>query len=262
MKYYKVNYVLGGGRVRFQQRSIFGRYSLVCFVCAIAAFFALAADVRASGMFAPAGELADPIAQAIGVQAAPSSSLPYGAQTMDQSAFALGTMRWNVIFVEGNGAIQTKRETWTPAEIATIQNGIVGAKNYWEGRTASFVPGARLSIDINYVNGGSPLYTGYEPSTDWSEVWINSVMSQVGYNNSNRFTNVRNFNQAQRTTVGKNWSTTIFVIDNTSAGLTSYAYAYYGGPFTILENNSAGWGPQNFNMVLSHEMGHIFGSSD
>jgi len=191
-----------------------------------------------------------------------STNIPRNAQVMDQSAFALGTMVWNVIFVQGDGSIQTQRETWTPSEIANIQSKISGAESYWEGMTAGFNPAARLAINVNYVNGGSPMITGYEPSTDQSEVWINSVMNQLGYNNSSRFTNVRNFNQAQRNANNTNWATTILVLDNTSAYLTSYAYAYYGGPFTILENDSAGWGPQNFNMVLSHEMGHIFFAND
>ena len=193
----------------------------------------------------------------------PGSSMPYGAQTMDQSAFAMGTMLWNVVFVQGNGALQTQQETWTPAEISNIQTKINVAKSYWEGMTSSFQPGARLSITVNYANNANPVLTGYEPSLDRSEVWINSVMNQLGsYNSTDRYTNVRNYNQDRRGAANKNWSTTIFVLDNTSAALTSYAYAYYGGPFAILENNSAGWGPQNFNMVLSHEMGHIFFAND
>ena len=73
---------------------------------------------------------------------------------------------------------------------------------------------------------------------------------------------MRDFNQAQRVAAGTDWSTTIFAVHNTSYSRTSYAYAYLGGPFAIVENNPAGWGPQNFNMVLSHEMGHIFFAND
>jgi hypothetical protein len=215
------------------------------------------------GRLAPPDAIIQPPLMAGDPVYSPTSTLPYGAQVMDQSAFAMGTMVWNVVFVQGNGSIQTQRETWTPAEISTIQSGISNAKSFWEGQTASFVPGSRLNITVNYVNSATPVYTGYEPSTDESEVWINSVMNQLGsYNSTDRYTNVRNFNQDQRVARGTNWATTIFILDNTSAALTSYAYAYYGGPFAILENNSAGWGPQNFNMVLSHEMGHIFFAND
>jgi len=237
------------------------RLPLVWLVCVIAAFFLVTPEALATGRLPPAGEVAEPD-RVLSPGSSGSPTLPRNAQTMDQSAFALGTMRWNVVFVQGDGSIQTQRETWTTEEIADIQTKISQAKTFWEGMTAGFNPACRLSIDVNYVNGASPLLTGYEPSTDQSEVWINSVMSQLGYYSSSRFTNVRDFNQAQRVAAGKNWSTTLFVLDNTSAGLTSYAYAYYGGPFSILERNSAGWGPQNFIMVLSHEMGHIFFACD
>jgi MYXO-CTERM domain-containing protein len=214
------------------------------------------------GLYPPAGEKAESSFSLNASTQTVAPILPRNAQVQDQSAFAMGTIRWNVVFVQGNGTIQPQQETWTAAEILNVQNKVTAAKNYWEGLTAGFNPACRLSVDINYVNGAAPLLTGYEPSKDTSEVWINSIMSQLGYNSANRYTNVRNFNQAERLAAGKNWATTIFAIDNTSAGLTSYAYAYFGGPFTIVENNAAGWQPQNYNMVLSHEMGHIFMALD
>ena len=190
------------------------------------------------------------------------SNRPFGAADMDQSTFALGTMRWNVIFVQGDGSEQTQRETWTATEIANVQTKITGAANYWEGLTSGFHTNARLSIDINYVNGNTPMFTGKEPTTNTSETWINDVMGTLDYNSTSRFNNVRDFNNDQRDAGDTNWAATVFIMNNTEANLSSYAYAYHGGPYTILTHNAAGWTPDNFHMVLAHEMGHIFFAHD
>jgi len=192
---------------------------------------------------------------------APSPNLPRGAQTIDQSAFALGSMQWNVILVENDGTVGGA-ETWSAAEIADIQTEVIQAKTYWEGLTAAFHPNARLSINVNFENGGNALSTPVDPTANRSESWVNDVMGSLNYNSGSRYTNVRNYNQAERVAAGTHWATTIFAIDNTDQGLDSYAYAYLGGPYTILTRNPAGWQPQNFSFVLAHEMGHIFNAWD
>ena len=192
----------------------------------------------------------------------PKPYMPKGALSYDQSAFAMGTMVWNVVFVQGDGTVANP-DVWSPSEILNIESKVSAAKSYWEGLSASYNPGCRLSVTINYANNAAAVTVPYEPTADESENWINSAMAKLGsYNSSDRYTNVRNYNNDQRNAAKTNWTTTIFALHNSTKNLTSYAYAYYGGPFAILENNSAGWGPQNFNMVLSHEMGHIFFAND
>ena len=180
---------------------------------------------------------------------------------MDQSTFAMGSMQWNVIFVEGNSSVP-QRESWTATEISKMQTEISQAESYWEGLTSSLHPNAQLSINVNYVNGAVPMTATSEPTANRSESWVNDVMTPLGYTSASRYTNVRNFNHNQRVGAGTHWATTMFIIDNTQYNNDSYAYAYYGGPFTILTHNAAGWTPPNFNMVLSHEMGHIFNALD
>jgi hypothetical protein len=182
---------------------------------------------------------------------------------MNQSAFAMGTMQWNVVFVQNDGSVATNPESWAPTEISNIKSRISESESYWEGLTSSLNAACRLSINVNYVNNASPITVPYEPTADKSEVWGNSAMTKIGaYNSSDRFTDVRNFNQDTRLSAGTNWSTTLFILHNTTHRNTSYAYSYLGGPFAILERDSAGWGASNFNMVLSHEMGHIFFALD
>ncbi|MCA9231046.1 MAG: PEP-CTERM sorting domain-containing protein [Planctomycetales bacterium] len=224
------------------------------------AFVVVCQSAFATGLYAPveaiSGEGSAPAAGN-----APTPNLPRNAQVMDQSAYAMGSMTWNVIFVQNNGSV-AGAETWSPSEISSLQTEITQAKSYWEGLTSGFHPGAQLSININYVNGASPMTTSLDPTASQSEGWVNHVMAPLGYTSTDRFTNVRNFNQAQRVAANTHWSTTIFALDNTDNYKSSYAYAYFGGPFTILTRDPAGWQPQNFNMVLAHEMGHIFNALD
>ncbi|MEM7474570.1 MAG: PEP-CTERM sorting domain-containing protein [Planctomycetota bacterium] len=188
------------------------------------------------------------------------SNRPFGSTDIDQSAFAMGSMVWNVIFVEDSTA---PVESWTAAEITNVQNKISDSAAYWEGLTSGYHANARLNIDIHYANGGNPIGVSQEPTANRGEGWVNDAMAAVGHANSvSRFTNVRAYNNAQRDAMNTNWAATVFIMDNTSAGLDSYAYAYLGGPFTILTHNPAGWTPDNFNMVTSHEFGHIFNALD
>lgn len=223
--------------------------------------------VMATGLKAPAGD-ADGYLPATG--GAPTPNLPRNAAVMDQSAYAMGKMTWNVIMLESNGAIDANQENWTAGEIAQMQAEIAQAETYWEGLTAGFHPNARLSIDVHYENGGVPMATGYEPinrSSGSDSLWINQAMNTLGYVNANHFTNVRNYNQARRVADNNHWAATIFIVDDTidvGNDFTngSFAYAYFGGPYTVLTQGNDGWTNPNFNMVLSHEMGHIFNALD
>jgi hypothetical protein len=201
---------------------------------------------------------------------APTPRLPRNATIIDQSAYALGSMTWNVIMLESNGTIDTNQENWNAAEIALIQTEVNQAKTYWEGLTAGFHPNARLSIDVHYENAAVPLATGYEPITrphTQQGLWINQVMGTLGYNTGDHFARVRNYNHARRIADNNHWATTIFIVDDTADVGNDFsdgwfAYAYFGGPFTVLTQGNDGWNETNFNMVLSHEMGHIFNALD
>lgn len=236
-------------------------------VLTLACIVLLSPAVTAVGLHAPPG---DGSGGSPAHGGAPTPNLPRNAAVMDQSAYGLGSMTWNVIMLESSGAIDGNQENWTAGEIATIQTEINQAKTYWEGLTAGFHPNTRLTIDVHYENAGVPMATGYEPinrpSTD-ETLWINQVMNTLGYNNASAYNNVRNYNQARRVADNNHWATTIFVVDDTvdvNNDFTNgrFAYAYFGGPFTVLTQGNDGWGNSNFNMVLAHEMGHIFNALD
>ena len=205
--------------------------------------------------------------------AAPNSAqatIPLNAQLKDQSAFALGTLDLNVIFVESDGSIDPNQEDWTSAQRTEISGEIDEAVRFWEGLTSSYHPNAQLDIRVNYVNGGVPMTTSYEPITRPStgdSIWINEIMNDLGFHNRNKLTNVRDFNQSRRIEADTNWATTMFIVndfvdeDNRFAN-SFFAYSHIGGPFMTFTYANNGWRPDRFNQVLSHELGHVFFALD
>lgn len=194
----------------------------------------------------------------------------YGASPMDTSAFALGRARLNVIFLESDGSIDVNQETWSPSQLNAVRDEIGEATAFWEGLTADYHPNARLQIDVNYVNGGVPMTTGYEPirrASFQDSFWINDVMADLGYAGGNHFDNVRAFDHDQRLAADAHWATTLFVVNDAvdadkrfSNG--QFAYGYIGGPYTVLTYSNYNWGIDRFNRVLSHELAHSFFALD
>lgn len=196
---------------------------------------------------------------------------PLGAQNQDQSAYALGSFALNVIFVESDGSIDPNQEDWTPGQLTEIQTKIGQAASFWEGLTASYHPNAQLDVTVNYVNGGVPMDTGYEPITHRgypdSRLWINQVLGSLGYASSDANVNTRNFNNDQRDALGTHWVTTLYVVNDAvdsdhkfSDGY--FAFSNYGGPYVVTTYNNDGWGPSRYERVLSHELGHVFFALD
>jgi hypothetical protein len=194
----------------------------------------------------------------------------FGATSTDTSAFALGKARLNVIFLESDGSIDINREDWTPNQLSLVQSEIGEAASFWEGLTAHYHPNARFQIDVNYVNGGVPMATGYEPITHGSfqdSLWITDVMDDLGYTTGGHFDRVRRFDNDERNAGDTHWSTTLFVVNDAmdadkrfSNG--QFAYGYIGGPYMMLTYNNFNWGIDRFNRVLSHELAHSFFALD
>jgi hypothetical protein len=194
----------------------------------------------------------------------------YGASSIDTSAFALGRARLNVIFLESDGSIDIDQETWTASQLNDVHAEVAEATAFWEGLTASYHPNARLAINVNYVNGGTPLLTGYEPirrASFQDSFWINDVMGDLGYGQASHFDKVRAFDDDQRLAADAHWSTTLFVVNDAvdadkrfSNG--QFAYGYIGGPYMVLTYSNFNWGIDRFNRVLSHELAHSFFALD
>ena len=197
---------------------------------------------------------------------------PWGAQDKDQSAYALGSFALNVIFVESDDQVTgPDEENWTAEQLTNLHTQIEQAATFWEGLTASYHPNAKLDITVNYVNGGTPLETRYEPITmsgyGSMSVWVNPVMQTLGYTSSDSNTNIRNFNNDQRDSLDTHWAATLYVVndavdDDNKFSDDYFAFSLYGGPYIVTTYDNDGWGISRYARVLSHELGHVFFALD
>ena len=194
--------------------------------------------------------------------ASASSVTPGYYQT---SEYMAGSVAVGIVLVESNGATDPSTENWTEAEKQLVFSEIVTALNWW----AQMEPRANLSFvyDDHFSN---PLPTNVEPITRpyyHQQYWISDTMAALGYNASSYFTRVRDYNNDLRDTHQTDWAFTIFVVDSSTDTDNRFsdgyfAYAYLGGPFTVMTYGNNGYGPYNMDAVAAHEIGHIFFALD
>jgi hypothetical protein len=189
---------------------------------------------------------------------------PYGAGTYDTSEYLAGRVAVNIVFVQGNGTIDARTETngWTVAKKNSVVTEIQSAMAWWAARNSA----ANLSFVYNSVTAS----TGYEPITRSSAdegLWIAQVMASLGYSDADIYEQVFHYNRDRRDAAGTDWSFTFFLVDSefdADGEFTDgfFAYAYLGGPFSIMTYDNDGYGIGNMEAVAAHEMGHIFYALD
>jgi hypothetical protein len=200
---------------------------------------------------------------------APLQSLPYGAGFYDSSEYIIGDVAVGIILLESNGVIDSNTENWVPPEESNVVNEIQAGLNWWAARE----PKAKLTFtyDIHYK-----VPTGYEPimrsgptgSPSGESLWISDAMTYLGYARYPSYLDkVQEYDNAIRTMLNTDWAYTIFVVDSSNDvdGLFSdgtFAYAYVGGPFSVMNYKNDGYGIANMDAVIAHETGHIFYALD
>jgi len=179
----------------------------------------------------------------------------------ETSEYFIGRVAVGIVLPESDGSIDSSTEDWAADERALVLSEITAALDWW----AALEPNAHLTFV--YDDGtAAPLTTGYEPiSRRYSDqsLWIAEVMEKKGYTGSSYFDQVRRYNNDLRDTYGTDWAFTIFVVDSSHDGDNRFsggyfAYAYLGGPFTVMTYGNNGYGPHNMDAVAAHEIGHIF----
>jgi hypothetical protein len=181
-------------------------------------------------------------------------------QTSDYMA---GRVAVGVILPESNGAVDPSIEDWTDAQITEIEAEIAGALSWW----TAVLPEAHLSF-VYELHTRVP--TAYEPITHSLEeegLWISEAMAALGYEGPNHFERVVAYLNALRQAHEADWAFAIFVANSAvdaDGAFDDYrfAYAYFGGPFAVLTYDCDGYGINNMDGVLAHEIGHIFWALD
>lgn len=187
-----------------------------------------------------------------------SDLTPDATQT---SEFMIGRVAVGIVLPESDGGVDESTETWTAGERSQVLSEITEALDWW----AAMEP--RANLTFVYEDGtAEPIRTSYEPiQRPYSDqgLWITEVMAQKGFDGSTYFDQVRGYNQALREAHDTDWAFTIFIVDSSNDGDNRFsdrhfAYAYLGGPFAVLTSGCNGYGINNLDAVVAHEMGHIF----
>lgn len=190
-----------------------------------------------------------------------SPEKPYGAGTNDTSEYMIGKIAVSVILPESTGT--NSSEDWTSEEITQVHAEIQSGMNWWADREPK--AGLQFFYDLK-----GTVSTSHEPITLSAEteyLWINEVMSNIGYSSGSHYNRVRNYNDGIQSDKKTDWVFTIFVVDSSkdldgefSDG--DFAYAYPGGTFMVMTYDNNGWGINNMDAVCAHEVGHIFYALD
>lgn len=197
-----------------------------------------------------------------GIMTTATSITPDYYQT---SEFMAGSVAVGIVLVESDGSEDPSVEDWTAAEKQTVFDEIVTGLNWW----AEMEPRANLSF-VYDDHFSAPLPTSVEPISrpyNDQKYWISDAMNGLGYDEASYFTQVRDYNNDLRTTYQTDWAFTIFVVDSSADSDNRFsdkyfAYAYLGGPFTVMTYGNNGYGPHNMDAVIAHETGHIFHALD
>lgn len=243
------------------------KYGLLFLVASVVVVLALSAGsmdiliVKGAELPTPAFDYNDALIPPDIPEGAPDGSPPSYLET---SEYLIGDVAVGIIFLESDGSIDTETEDWTTTEESNVINEITVGLNWLAGQN----PGAGVSFtfDIQY---GVP--TSYEPINRAGPaghgLWISEAMTYLGYPGVSYFTQVRDYINDVRNTLGTDWAYAMFIVDSSNdpdGSFTDgwYAYAYVGGPFLVMTYDNDGYGIGNMDYVTAHETCHIFYATD
>jgi hypothetical protein len=205
-------------------------------------------------------------------------------QTPYRNTQMVGRITVQLFRLDSDGSIDPNLYTWTDADIGTSRDQVYSSFTFWVNQAAA--RGITLSFSVKtmdpfsrYTRSIYPTPTHYEPinhAAGDDYLWINDALAPLGYGASpvtpeNVYTQNEQFNVAKAAdpVYGPyDGSFSVYVVYNPGSAPSVFAdntrayTRYLGGPFTTVMWNSAGWGPSNLGLVLSHETGHIFWACD
>lgn len=199
-----------------------------------------------------------------------TKNLPSSYQT---SLFMSGKVQVDVFVVESNGTLDGNYENWTSSMVNQVTSEVTAGILWWIDTAAkSGQPGANLSFNLVFhtpFNDAATVSTKYEPirrpHTD-NRLFVEEIMGRLGYT-SDHWIAVKNFDHDRRQQYSQDWAFSVFVVNslNDSDGKFTddyFGYAYLYGPYVMMTYDNDNWGISNMEIVMAHEMGHIFGALD
>ncbi|MCK4823271.1 hypothetical protein KA005_46380, partial [bacterium] len=193
----------------------------------------------------------------------------YGFLSPGNSDSMIGTVACCLFYIESDGSINSDQYTWTQAAFDLTYNQCLTGLSWWASNAQA--RGISLSFTLSYYESPDT-DQGYEPivhSSSDDGLWINAIMSNLGYTTGSKFTRVDAFNTDLNNQAGTDWAYSVFIAYNpTGEGAPQrftddrFAYAYLGGPYTQFLYKNNGWSVNDIWRTLAHESGHIFWACD
>jgi hypothetical protein len=183
------------------------------------------------------------------------------------SEFMIGKVAVGVILPESKSGIIGNYENWDPNRQQKVFDEIMEGLDWWVRQSPSsanltFYYDQQFSIPTQY----EPITkNGYINDTD-QDAWVSDIFSNMGYTGT-RFKQARDYINSLRTKFDTDWCYTFIVVDSNkdSDGKFadgSIAWAYRGGPYSVMNYKNDNWGISSMNLVAAHETGHIFLAAD
>ncbi len=186
------------------------------------------------------------------------------ADRNETSEYMIGSVSVGVVFIESDGTLDKKTESWTQEDKEDVFHQIQKGLEWWTEKG-----GYRASLTWTYEF--KTVRTKYEPiqhSSDDADEWTKDVSVKLGYGGGNIYDINRNYANALRDKNQTNWAFVIFVVPATNdedgdwKGNGAVAWANLGGPLMVINNRCANWGETKVWEVVTHETGHIFNALD
>lgn len=195
-----------------------------------------------------------------------------------------GLVEVSIFPVESDGGHDANTYTWTDDQWNTLFSQATSSFSMWSseaqgrGISLSFYVGVWFHEELN-------LRTGYEPIThdfeNFAYLWIDEIMQKQtpefggrpgGYgaspvNQGNVIRQVAQYCADQAHAKGDDHYFVAFIVNNPPPAASTFADGSRGGtipggPYFVEMWNTAGWGPDQLNLVIRHETGHIFYACD
>jgi hypothetical protein len=208
--------------------------------------------------------------------------------TRETAAFAAGRVAVAVVFVESDGSVDPSTENWSRLDPnnsgnrrANVLAKVQAALTWWNERS----PDGSLEVFLpaaGQYGGPRTVTTRFEPisrpvgqfAKDYrlsDAGWRWEIMRKLGYAHDpidDRPLPERSYADKVRRRTGADWAFVAYVVDSLrdrDGAFRDGAIAYTAdlfGPYMVLTYDNDGYRFRNFDAVLAHEMGHVFGALD
>ena len=241
-------------------------------------------DLTAAGPVKPAPPVLDDLMGRGAGAAALDRLIGRGALpgARETAAFAAGRVAVGVVFLESDGSKMASTENWSTARKDAVLVKIQNALDWWNDRS----PDGSLDLFMpTEIAKGAPqtVTVGYEPikmdvKYGWAghrvlsdAAWRWPAMRRLGFGpgakDDKPYPETLYANRIRRQN-DADWAFVLYVVDSRQDGdgmFRNKVVAYTAdlfGPYCMLTYDNDGYGFANFDAVLAHEMGHVFGALD